>query len=146
VGDGPSRADLEAHAARVGIADRVTFAGFRLDIPDILATSTIAVLPSLSEGLSNSLLEAMAAGLPVVATRVGGNPEAVGEGEGGLLVPPGDDRALAEAIATLLVNVTLRERLGHAARRRVDRLFSVNRMLQETETLYRDLMERRRAS
>jgi glycosyltransferase involved in cell wall biosynthesis len=146
VGDGPSRADLEAHAARVGIADRVTFAGFRLDIPDILATSTIAVLPSLSEGLSNSLLEAMAAGLPVVATRVGGNPEAVGEGEGGLLVPPGDDRALAEAIATLLVNVTLRVRLGHAARRRVDRLFSVNRMLQETETLYRDLMERRRAS
>jgi len=145
VGDGDARADFESHAASAGLADRVIFTGFRLDVAAILAASTVAVLPSLSEGLSNSLLEAMAAGRPVVATRVGGNPEAVGEGDGagGLLVPPGDAGALADAISALLSDRALRERLGEAARQRVLRLFSVPRMLRETEALYAGLVETR---
>ena len=90
VGDGASRPALELHARRCGIADRVAFAGFRMDVPRILSETTVSVLPTLSEGLSNTLLESMAAGVPVVATRVGGNPEIVRHGETGFLVPPRD--------------------------------------------------------
>ena len=141
VGDGISRADLERHAERIGLSRRVLFTGFRLDIPDILAASTVAVLPSLTEGLSNSLLESMAAGLPVVATRVGGSPEALGEGECGIIVPPGDDAFLASAIGRLLRDRALRARLGRAGRSRVERLFSVRKMIADTEALYERLLE-----
>lgn len=143
VGDGISRADLERHADRIGLSRRVLFTGFRLDIPDILAASTVAVLPSLTEGMSNSLLEAMAAGLPVVATRVGGSPEAVGEDECGIIVPPGDDAFLASAIARLLRDRSLRARLGRAGRVRVERLFSIRKMVGDTQALYERLLDRR---
>jgi len=141
VGDGISRPEFERQAERLGLAQRVIFTGFRLDVPEILAASTIAVVPSLSEGLSNSLLEFMAAGLPVVATRVGGNPEAVGDDACGIVVPPGDDAFLASAIGRLLRDRELRLRLGRAGRERVERLFSFRRMVADTEALYRRLLE-----
>jgi len=145
VGDGVLREELERRAERLGLTRRVLFTGFRLDVPEILAASTIAVLPSLSEGMSNSLLESMAAGVPVVATRVGGNPEAVGDDEGGLLVPAGDDAFLATAIGRLLRDRELRASLGRGGRQRVERLFSIRRMVGDTEALYRRLLEERSA-
>jgi len=130
------RSVLEGIAAGRGLAGRVRFLGFRGDVPELLTASTISVLPSLSEGLSNVLLESMAAGVPVVATRVGGSPEAVEHGVTGLLVPPADARALAHAIALLLEHPHLAHCYGQAARERVRERFSDERMVRETEALY----------
>ena len=135
--------DLRARAERNGIADRVIFAGLRHDIPELLAGATMAVLPSLNEGLSNALLESMAAGLPVVATRVGGTPEAIDGGVNGLLVPSRDAYALAESMTTLLDDPRRAATLGLTARRTVDERFSMARMTAATERLYLDLLERR---
>jgi glycosyltransferase involved in cell wall biosynthesis len=140
VGDGAGRNELEAHAGRLGLAERVTFTGFRTDVPDLLPEAAISVLPSLSEGLSNSLLESMAAGVPVVAARVGGNPEIVEHDVSGLLVPVRDSAALAGAISTLLEDPQLAARLGEAGRRRVAELFSMERSLSEVEGLYERLV------
>jgi glycosyltransferase involved in cell wall biosynthesis len=133
--------ELEACAARLGVRDRVTFTGLRHDVPDILSEAAISVLPSLSEGLSNTLLESMAAGVPVIATRVGGNPEAVDEGVTGLLVPPRDSAALARAIRRLLEDRELAMRLGRAARRRATEHFSLESMVRATERLYVALLD-----
>jgi glycosyltransferase involved in cell wall biosynthesis len=100
----------------------------------------ISVLPSLSEGLSNVLLESMAAGVPVVATKVGGNPEVVEEGATGILVPPRDSAALADAMGTLLENQDLAGRFGSSGRRRVEVHFSLDRMVQDTQKLYFGLL------
>jgi len=100
-------------------------------------------MPSLNEALSNVLLESMAAGAPVVATRVGGTPEAVQDGVNGLLVPPGQPLALANAIGELLGNPPLAARLGQAARQSINERFSTTRMVAATEELYRSLLERR---
>ena len=98
VGDGELRGDLEAQTRSLGLSEIVTFAGHRADIPEILATLDLFVLPSLWEGMLNAVLEAMAAGLPVVATAVGGTAEVVVDGVTGLLVTPRDPDALANAI------------------------------------------------
>jgi glycosyltransferase involved in cell wall biosynthesis len=98
------------------------------------------VLPSLSEGLSNTLLESMAAGVPVVATDVGGNPEAVENGVTGLLVPPRDPDALARAVCLLLGNREMAAEMGNAGRERVAKRFSMDQMVRETETLYLKLL------
>ena len=135
-GQSSYRATLEAHAARRGLADRVLFLGFRSDVADLLAASTVSVLPSLSEGLSNVLLESMAVGLPVVATRVGGNPEAVEHGVTGLLVAPGDASALAHAVTLLLEHPHLARCYGEAARQRVHERFSDRGMVRATEDFY----------
>ena len=100
-------------------------------------------MPSLNEALSNVLLESMAAGAPVVATRVGGTPEALEDGVNGRLVPPGEPAALANAICELLADPELAARLGGAARRSIDERFSIARMVASTEQLYRSLLERR---
>src|SRR5207253_224084 len=92
------RGELESRAARLGLQKRVIFTGFRLDVPRLLSAVSVSVLPSLSEGLSNTILESMAAGAPVVATRVGGSPEALEDGVDGLLVPPRDSAALSRAL------------------------------------------------
>ncbi len=131
-------------ARDLGLADRVVFAGLRTDVPALLSSFTVAVMPSLNEALSNVLLESMAAGAPVVATRVGGTPEAVQDGVNGLLVPPGEPLPLANAICELLANPPLAARLGEAARRSIDERFSMTRMVAATEQLYRSLLERRR--
>ena len=142
VGDGPYRRKLEQFAARLGLGHRLTFMGFRLDIPSLLSEITISVLPSLSEGLPNALLESMAAGVPVVATRVGGTPELIEDGISGLLVPPRDPRALAGAVALLLANPELAENMGAAARQRVAQRFPMELAVRTTESLYQRLLRK----
>lgn len=146
VGDVPKgsgdayRQELERYAFRLGLRQQVVFTGFRLDVPELLTEVSVSVLPSLSEGLSNVLLESMAAGAPVVATQVGGNSEAVKDGVTGLLVPPRDPAGLAEAICRFLENPRLASRFGQAGRQRVIEHFSLERMVQETDCLYQKLL------
>jgi glycosyltransferase involved in cell wall biosynthesis len=135
--------ELKELARRLQIAPRVLFTGLRRDVPALLACADVAVMPSLNEALSNSLLESMAAGAPVVATRVGGTPEVVIDGETGLLVPPADAVSLASSIAHLLATPALAQRLGQAARRLITERFSIERMASRTEQLYRDLLARK---
>src|SRR5439155_7565227 len=140
------RQELERCADRLGLSQRLVFTGFRLDVPELLSEVAVSVLPCVSsEGLSNTLLESMAAGVPVVATRVGGNPEVVEEGVTGLLVPPRDPQALASGICRLLENPELGSRFGRAGRQRVAQHFSLERMVRETETLYLQLIRKARA-
>jgi glycosyltransferase involved in cell wall biosynthesis len=146
IAETPYKRQLVAAADRLGLGGRVVFTGFRLDVPDVLAEVAVSVLPCIgNEGLSNSVLESMAAGVPVVATTVGGNPEAVEDGVSGLLVPPRDAGALARGIAALLRDPALAARLGHAARARVARHFSEAEMVRRTERLYQSLLAPRRA-
>jgi glycosyltransferase involved in cell wall biosynthesis len=141
VGDGGSKKELEEHARRLGLGQRIVFTGFRGDVPDLLCEVAVSVLPSLSEGTSNTLLESMAAGIPVIATTVGGNPEVIQDGISGLLVPPRDSGALAAATARLLEDGDLALRLGRAGMRRVSELFSIEGSVHETEHLYQRLVE-----
>jgi glycosyltransferase involved in cell wall biosynthesis len=141
VSENSYRAELEAYARRLGLEGRVAFSGFRLDVPELLSEVAVSVLPSLSEGLSNTILESMAAGVPVVATSVGGNPEAVEHGVTGFLVPPRDASALTGAIDSLLENPGLPRRMGEAARRRVAERFSLDVMVRQTERLYEELLD-----
>jgi len=119
-----------------GMNDKVIFAGHRSDVPQILAEATVSVLPSHSEGLSNALLESMAAGIPIVATRVGGNPELVIEGVTGLLVPPQEPKLLADAIGRLLNDKALAQRMGEKAKQIASTEFSMTRMAQLTQEMY----------
>lgn len=142
VGDGDLRAALERRARDLGIADRVWFAGDRDDVPDLLRMMDLFVLPSLGEGISNTLLEAMASGLAVVATRVGGNPELVSEGQTGLLVPAGEPQALSRAMGRLLEDGALRVRFGESARLQVQRRFDWDRCTEAYLSLYDALLGR----
>lgn len=144
--DLPYLDELKATAARLGVADRVIFTGLRSDVPALLRCVSVAVMPSLNEALSNSLLESMAAGAPTVATRVGGTPEAVVDGETGLLIPPGDVPAMAKSIVTLLESPTLARRLGAAARRLIEQQFSIDRMTDATAKVYEELLEHKTRS
>ena len=143
-GQGAYLAELQAMAARLGVADHVIFTGLRSDVPAILGSASVAVMPSLNEALSNVLLESMAAGAPVVATRVGGTPEALSDGANGLLVEPGDSQAIANAVSRLLDNRAMASTLGAAARRTIADRFSVARMVRSTEELYIELLSRKR--
>jgi glycosyltransferase involved in cell wall biosynthesis len=135
------RRGVQAYAADLGLRDRAIFTGFRKDVPELLTEVNISVLPSLSEGLSNAVLEAMAAGVAVVATNVGGTPEIVRDGATGLLVPPRDADALAQAICRLLETPELARRLAEAGRRLVLQQFSLERMTRRVESLYLGLVE-----
>ena len=135
--------DLREFAARCGVAGHVTFTGLRTDVPAVLSSLTVSVMPSLNEALSNVVLESMAAGAPTVATRVGGTPEAVSDGVSGILVPPADSAAMADAVVHLLKDQQLAAHLGRSARARVVEHFSVRRMVRATEDLYTDLLERK---
>jgi glycosyltransferase involved in cell wall biosynthesis len=141
--DGAYQLALAARAARLGLERRLVFTGLRHDVPEILSQVSVSVLPSLSEGLSNVLLESMAAGVPVVATRVGGNAEAVEDGGTGLLVAPGDPEALARSIDRLLGDAELAKSYGRAGRRRVAEHFTLDRVIHQTEHLYASLLEDR---
>jgi len=134
------RRELERRVAELGLERRVVFTGFRLDVPRLLSEVAVSVMPSLSEGLPNTVLEAMVAGVPVVATRVGGTAEVVDDGVTGLLVPPGDAAALAKAIEQLLAEPESARRLGRAGRQRVIQEFSLERMVRQTEQLYLRLL------
>jgi len=133
------RAAIEREVSRTGCAGSVVIAGPRHDVPRLLGAMDVVVAPSLAEGFSNVVLEAGAAGRPVVATRVGGNPEAIVDGETGLIVEPRDPGALARAIVALLEDPARRARMGEAARRRVSDLFTVGRMIEAYEKLYSSL-------
>ena len=144
--DRPYLKELTDLAEQLGVADRVTFTGLRNDVAALLGSATVAVMPSLNEALSNVLLESMAARAPVVATRVGGTPEALVDGQTGLLVEPGDSAAITEAVARLLDNRELATRLGRSARDLIADKFSVDRMVRSTEQLYTELLARKRKS
>ncbi len=141
IGDGAHKAHLVRCAERLGLGGRAVFTGFRRDVPQVLSELTISVLPSLSEGLSNTLLESMAAGIPVIATTVGGNPEAVDDA--GLFVAPRDSGGLAKAICRLLGNPALASQLGRAGRRRIAEKFSNERMIRDTQNFYEEMLRRR---
>lgn len=135
-GDGPLRDSFQAFAGELGIDGRVHFLGTRSDTPAVLSVLDVSVLCSTSEGMSNVILESMAAGKPVVATRVGGNPELVTEGVTGLLVPPADPDSLAEAVLSLLRDPPAARTMGATARERVATEFSVAAMVHKHERLY----------
>jgi sugar transferase (PEP-CTERM/EpsH1 system associated) len=140
IGEGPLREQLMRTAEELGIQKQVRLLGARAEIPDLLNALDIFVLPSLSEGLPMSVLEAMACGLPVVATGVGGIPEVVVDGETGLLVPSQDVWQLVGALETLVQQATTRIRFGQQGRQRAVEHFSLQRMVHEYQTLYESLM------
>ncbi len=140
VGDGPLRPAAERYVRDHGLGDRVIFSGMRRDVASILAVSDIFVLASRYEGLPLAIIEAMMAGLPVVATRVGGVAELVEDGVTGLIVPPRDGEALAGALRRLLADPELRHRMGMAGRERAFRDFAEDRMARETQKLYEELL------
>lgn len=141
-GDGPLRAELEQKAQQLGIHKVVRFLGDCRDVPAVLASLDITVLPSQSESLSNSILESMAAGVPVVATNVGGNPELVNK-ERGLLVPPEDATALASAIVRLVKNQNCREICAVNSKKFTSNNFTLDRMRQRHEEIYQELLDRK---
>ena len=140
VGEGPERTRLLQLKDRLGLGDQVRFLGLRADVPHILVDSDVFVLPSLWEGLSIALLEAMAAGLPVVATDVEGVAEVVTDGETGLVVPPGDADALTAALSRLLGDPSLRKRLAQAGHQRVVQHFGWEEVVSDTMDLYERLL------
>jgi glycosyltransferase involved in cell wall biosynthesis len=143
VGDGPLRSGLEQEARDLGLSQNIRFLGDRRDIPAVFAALDLSVLPSLSESLSNSIIESMAQAVPVVAARVGGNEELLGGGRG-ILVPPGDDRALASAILDLVRDEPHRKRMGAAGQRFAQEHFTIEQMSRQHERLYMDLLQRKR--
>jgi glycosyltransferase involved in cell wall biosynthesis len=136
VGDGPERSQIEAEIRRLDLQARVRLAGERSDVPELLAESDVFVLSSRSEGLPVSVLEAMAAELPVVATDVGGLAELVVDGETGILVPPGDEAALTEALGRVVADRELRRRLGTAGRARAESSFDLSAFRRAHLELY----------
>jgi|SRR6516162_7102669 glycosyltransferase involved in cell wall biosynthesis len=142
IGDGPARGELLALREDLSLGDRVCFLGERMDVAGCLAACDLFVLSSETEGLSLTLLEAMAAGLPIVATAVGGNREVVVEGETGLLVPAKSPQALAHAIRCLLCDPARLLRMGRAARAQVEKEFDMRQVVVKYETLYRELLEK----
>jgi len=143
VGDGPLLQALRDRAAAAGVADAVWLPGARSDVPDILRSFDVFALPSIAEGTPGAALEAMASGLPVVGTRVGGTPEVIEEGVTGLLVPPSDTAALAAALKQYLVAPDLARRHGQAGRERVLRKYSMAAMVAAYQGMYDSLCERK---
>lgn len=142
VGRGGLRGELEAQALRLGVTPYLRFLGHREDVRDLLAVSDVFVLPSLSEGMPLSVLEAMAAGVPPVATQVGGISEVIEDGKTGLLVPPRDSDALARSIATLLEDRILTKEIGESARHVVASRFSLTTMIQTYQEIYAELLQK----
>ena len=142
VGDGPLRAEIEQQVTTLALGQAAKFLGDRRDIPAILASSDVAVLTSDSEGLSNVILEAMAAGVPVIAYAVGGNPEIV-NADRGALIPANNEGKFASAICRLLSDASLRRELGRSARRFAEENFSLDRVCQQYEALYLNLLDRK---
>lgn len=141
VGEGPLRADLEAMVFRKGLSEKVLFTGFQADVAPIIATFDLSVLPSFFEGMGRVLLEAMAMGVPVIGSDVGGIPDLIRHGREGLLVPPGDAAALAEAIAKVVKNPQSAEKMGRAGTKRVSEKFSARKMVQDIEQVYLDALK-----
>jgi glycosyltransferase involved in cell wall biosynthesis len=142
-GDGEARPVFEDQAAKLGVQSNFIFLGRRSDIPDVLASCDIAVLPSRAEGLPNAVLEYMAAGLPTIASRVGGNPELVEDGVTGLLVRPEDSGAIACALLRLLRDPELSLKMAESGRKVAVENYSFERLIREVDALYTELLRRR---
>lgn len=140
LGRGPLEDHLRAEAGRLGVAERVAFPGFVPDLPALLPAADLLVHPATLEGLGVVLLQASAAGVPIVAARAGGIPEVVREGENGLLVPPGDPPALAAAILRVLADPELARRLGEGGRALAEREFTVEAMVRGNLAVYRQVL------
>lgn len=143
VGDGPLRPEVERTLTAAGMRELAWLPGERADVPEIMRGLDCFVLPSLAEGISNTILEAMASGLTVIATRVGGNAELLEEGLTGRLVPPADSEALATRILDYLHHPEVLRRHGRAGRNRAERQFSLDRMVADYDRLYRRQLQRR---
>ncbi|HMD35949.1 MAG TPA: glycosyltransferase, partial [Vicinamibacterales bacterium] len=143
VGAGPERDALVARAESRGVLEAFSFLGHRDDVPALLAAADIFVLPSRSEAFPNAVLEAMAAGLPIVASSVGGILELVDDGRTGLLAPAGDPRALADRITTLMADAAFAASLGAAARAEAASRYSFDRMVASFDALYSSELTRR---
>jgi glycosyltransferase involved in cell wall biosynthesis len=139
-GDGPLRHHYEELTHELGLKEKIHFLGERNDVPTILSNLSISVLSSTSEGLSNVILESMAAGKPVIATNVGGSPEMVIDDVTGYLVPPGDSQAMAKAITELLRDPDKAITMGVAGKKLVGEKFSIKAMVESYENLYKSLM------
>jgi glycosyltransferase involved in cell wall biosynthesis len=139
VGEGPLRSRLQAQVAGLTLSDHVIFVGYRDDVEAVIAASDLLVMPSLREGFGDPIIEAMALGRPVIASRVGGIVETVHDGETGLLVPPGDPDALAQAIVNLLRDPQARERMGLRGRQVALGEFGVERLADGLAKLYNEL-------
>ena len=146
VGDGADRADLEAFCDELGLRAHVNFLGFRDDVHDLLSQTEFFVLSSVTEGVSITLLEAAANGLPIVATAVGGNSEVVVDGVSGLIVPPRSPEALAAAMLELLRDAPRACRMGRAGRQHVEENFNLRRTVARYQGLYESLLPPGRAS
>lgn len=142
-GAGPCAGELTALSRSLNLDGHVEFLGEVANVAELLARSSLLVLPSLTEGLPVTVLEAMSRGLPVVATHVGGTPEAVADGTTGLLVPPRDPALLAAAILQLCTDPALAHRMGLAGSRRVERNFDVRTMVSAYESLYDEVLSAR---
>ena len=134
---------VHAHSAW---EQRVSFLGSSNRVPELLRAMDVYVLPSVNEGICNSLLEAMATGVPVTVTAIGGNPEVVVDGESGLLFPVGDIRELTEQLLLLVAQKDLRAQLGQKALRRVRQEFSIDSMVRNYAQVYESLAPEARAS
>ena len=143
VGDGPLKTNLINLAQKLGLGEQVIFAGYRRDIPEMLNTMDVFVLPSLREDFSLSIMEAMAMRKPVVATNVGAIPEVVVDGETAILVPPRDASALAKAISQILLDEQLAQKMGLAGRQRVKKQFSADAASARIQQLYSRLMRKK---
>jgi glycosyltransferase involved in cell wall biosynthesis len=141
VGDGPLRTEAEVLLAAAGAREQAWLAGARDDVPELLQGLNVFVLPSIAEGISNTILEAMACGLPVVATRVGGNAELVVAGETGQLVPPSDPDALARAMLAYVRAPARAGREGAAGRVRIERRFSLEAMVERYMAVYDEVLK-----
>ncbi|HET8831082.1 MAG TPA: glycosyltransferase [Casimicrobiaceae bacterium] len=141
IGDGPLLGELRNQAATLGIADQVWLPGSRSDVAEILRSLDVFVLPSLNEGISNTILEAMATGLPVIATDVGGNPELVEEGITGHLLPARDSDALGHALVRFAGAAGESLTMGRAGRQRAERFFSLDGMVADYTALYERLLQ-----
>jgi glycosyltransferase involved in cell wall biosynthesis len=144
VGDGPQREALLSRVRRLELGERCIFTGLRSDVPQILPAFDLFVLPSLSEALGIAVIEALASGVPVVASRVGGVPEVVIHGETGLLVPPGDATQLAQAILYMAANLAEAKQWAERGQKRVRRMFDVNRLADAQAGLYQHFLEQKR--
>ena len=141
LGEGPERRHLESERARYDLQDKVLMPGKSDRVPEFLAASDIFILPSRLEGMSNAIVEAMAAGLPVIARAVGGNREVVVDGETGILTPPADNDALGRAIVELAVNTARRQTMGRASMQRVDKEFSLAAMMRNYASFYQSIVQ-----
>jgi glycosyltransferase involved in cell wall biosynthesis len=138
-GEGEQREDLEALAGTLGISEHVSFLGVRNDLPDLLSAADSVLMPSLTEGFPRVAIEAMAAGKSVIATKVGGVPEAITHGQSGILVQPKNIESMSTALVELVRDVELQARLSVAARKHVEQNYSVEKYVARLDEIYSQL-------